>query len=62
MRSSSLTRAYSSKERKIINNSINERGDIDEIVAMCGTDTIWFNHEIILQFTICCQFGTNNCV
>ena len=57
-----LTCDYSNKEKKIINKAINGRGDLEEIVARCGTDTvqrglmqtlkpgIWFNDEIIHQF------------
>ena len=62
MRASSLTRDYSNKEKKIINKAINGPGDLEEIVARCGTDTvqrgsmqtlkpgIWLNDEIIYHF------------
>ena len=62
LRLSSLTRDYSNKERKIINKAINGPGDVEKIVARCGTDTvqrgsmqtlkpgIWLNDEIIHQF------------
>ena len=40
LRVSSLTRDYSNKERKIINKAINGPGDVEKIVARCGTDTV----------------------